>query len=113
MACAYDGVLDFLSLHLVVEQLPPTTQPSSSLALHFHTTLPLVKRNISLDLVHLLQRLRIVPRCVLDFRFVRRDAIVRSIALVRAVCGGGCGAEVRLGNAVGRELVGVRNGNIG
>lgn len=76
----------------------------SSLALHFG--LALVERNIPLDLVHALQRLRVIPRCILHFCFVGCYCVVARVAFVGAVGGCGCGAKVRFLDGVGWELGG-------
>jgi hypothetical protein len=74
--------------------------------LALHLSLALVKRDIALDLVHLGQRIRIIPRCVLDLGLVSRDGVVVCVALVGAVGFGGRGAKVRFGDGVGWELCG-------
>jgi hypothetical protein len=66
--------------------------------------LALVERDKPLDLAHRRQRVRIVPRRVLDLGLVGRDGVVLRVALVGAVCLRGRGAEVGLRDAVGREL---------
>lgn len=70
-----------------------------------HLGLPLVKRNIPLDLLHALERLRVVPRCVFDFGLVGCDGVVGCVAFVGAVGFGGRGREVRLGYAFWWELI--------
>jgi hypothetical protein len=66
--------------------------------------LPLVKCHIPLDLIHLRQRIRIIPRGILDLSLVGRDGVVVGVALVGAVRLCGRGAEVGLRDAVGGEL---------
>jgi hypothetical protein len=66
--------------------------------------LALVERDKPLDLAHRRQRVRIVPRRVLDLGLVGRDGVVLRVALVGAVCRRGRGAEVGLRDAGGREL---------
>jgi hypothetical protein len=86
---------------------PGLLYPSWLLLTHsltLHLGLALVKRNIALDLVHTRQRIRIVPRRVLDLGLVGRHGVVGRVALVRAMRRGGRGAEMRLGNGVGWEL---------
>jgi hypothetical protein len=70
-----------------------------------HLSLALVKRDIPLDLLHALERLGIVPRCILDFGLVGGDGVVGCVTFVGAVGCGGCGREVRLGYAIRWELV--------
>jgi hypothetical protein len=84
--------------------MPGRSIHSRLLLLTLDLRLPLVKRNIPLDLIHLWQRIRVVPRCVFDFGLVGRDGVVVGVALVGAVCLRGRGTEVGLRDAVGREL---------
>lgn len=56
----------------------------------------LVKSDIPLDLIHALERLRVVPCCVLDFGLVGRDGVVACFSLVGTVRFCACRAEVRL-----------------
>jgi hypothetical protein len=65
---------------------------------------PLIKRNEPPDPLHILQRLRIIPRRILDFRLIGRDCVVRRISLVRAVRFGRCRRKVRFCDGVGWEL---------
>lgn len=74
--------------------------------LALHVGLAFVERHIALDLIHALQRLRVVPRRVFDLRLVRGHCVVARIALVGAVRLGGSGAEVRGLDCVGRKLRG-------
>ena len=83
------SVLAFTSLH-----------PNNDISLR------LIKRNIIPNLLHLRQRVRIIPRGILNLRLIRRHSVVTRIAFVRAM--GRCGrrAEVGFGDGVGRELAG-------
>lgn len=69
-----------------------------------HLSLPLIKRNIPLDLLHTLQRLGIVPRRIFDFGLVGCDGVVGCVALVGAVRLGGCWREVGLRDTFWRKL---------
>lgn len=80
----------------------PKKHPSRSL----HLSPPLVKRDIILDMLKPLLRLRIVPGGVLDLGLVGRHGIVGGIAFERTVRGCGGGLEGRGGYGGGWELVG-------
>jgi hypothetical protein len=67
-------------------------------------SLSFVKGNIALDLVHAVQWLWIVPRCVFDFRLVGCDGVVACVSLVRAMCFCVRGAEVVAFDGVGWKL---------
>lgn len=57
-------------------------------------SLCLVESNIVLDLLHLRQRIGVVPRRVLDLSLVRRYGVVRRVTLVWTVRRCGCWGEV-------------------
>lgn len=102
--------LAVVGLHFLKPMLPILTH---LLVFFFDIRLPPIKRNIPLNLLHPLQRLRIIPRRVLDFRLVGCDGVVRGVAFVGTVGVRGCGREVRSGDAGRWELLCVRRGEEG
>ena len=84
----------------------PPRRLQSLLNANSNSSLRLIKRHIIPNLLHLRQRVRIIPRGILNLRLIRCHSVVTRIALVRAM--GRCGrrAEVGFGDGVGRELAG-------
>ena len=77
-------------------------QPHHLLALDFR--LRLVKGDVALDLVHVWQRIRVVPSRILDLCLIGRHSVVTRVAFVGTVSFGGSGTEVRFVDGVGRKL---------
>lgn len=82
----------------------PFLQHGAVYLLALHLRLPLIKGDVPLDLIHIGQRIGIIPRRIFDLSLVGCDGVVRGVAFVGAVGFGGCRPEVGLGYAVGWEL---------